>query len=245
MIKNLFYESLIEASTIDYDEYTKKMNLPFTNSKPDVVFDLTLRNILNKSSDYKIELIPVHITSREFYLFYDKLNTKNLYFIMNFNSYKNSYYPRYSKELNKKFNSDIINEPYLFSSDELGINDNFNEKVINDIFKNYNGNLKDINNYCVVTYYFKKNNQLSHLKNYLFDRYSYTYLIEDWLNDDDLKPLNIVPNINGYGQNDIQDKSKYNLDLKPSSIEILKKKGIIKKHDLPINEEDNKKEEKK
>ena len=162
---------------------------------------------------------------------------------MNFNSYKNSYYPRYSKELNKKFNSNIINEPYLFSSDELGINDNFNEKVINDIFKNYNGDLQDINNYCVVTYYFKKNNQLSHLKNYLFDRYSGIYLIEDWLNDNDLKPLNIIPYV--HGKDTIPDKSKYNLSLKANSIEILKNKGIIAKHDLPINEEDNKKEEKK
>lgn len=242
MIKNILYESLIEASTIDYEEYTKRMDLPFTNSKPDVVFDLTLRNILKKSITYNIELIPVHRTSRKFFLFYDKLDSKNIYSIMNFNSYKNSYYPKYSKELNKKFNSNINNEPYLFSSNELGINDNFNEKVINDIFKNYNGDLQDINNYCVVTYYFKKDNQLSHLKNYLFDKHSNIYIIEDWLNDNDLKPSNIIPDIHGKG--DISNESKYNLSLKASSIEILKNKSIIKKYDLTINEEDNNKEEK-
>lgn len=240
MIKSILYESLTEAATIDYDEYTKNMNLPFKNSKPDVVFDLALRNILKKSINYNIELIPVHITSREFYLCYDKLDTKNIYSIMNFNSYKNSYFPKYSKELNKKFNSDIINAPYLFDEEELGINYNFNEKMIMEILKNYSGDLNDINHYCVVTYYFNKSNQLSHLKNYLFDRNSDTFLIENWLDDNELKPSSIIANM--YEENYITNKLEPKLSLKASSIKRLRNKNIMEHTDLKLKKSDDKKE---
>ena len=98
-IKQIVYDSTIEAISEDYYETISKLDLPFNNNKPNLTFDLLSRNIRDKIND-NINLIPVKRSSREFYIIYDK-KEKYIYSIMNYNSFKSNNLPIYLKALLK------------------------------------------------------------------------------------------------------------------------------------------------
>ena len=136
-IKQIVYDSITEAISEDYYELTSKLDLPFNNNKPNLIFDLSSRNIRDKIND-NINLIPVKRSSREFYIIYNK-KEKCIYSIMNYNSFKNNL-PMYLKALLKKYNSDISLQKELFEFNEP--NEKYN-LIINKIFKNVDNEIKN------------------------------------------------------------------------------------------------------
>ena len=220
-IKQIVYDSITEAISEDYYELTSKLDLPFNNNKPNLIFDLSSRNIRDKIND-NINLIPVKRSSREFYIIYNK-KEKCIYSIMNYNSFKNNL-PMYLKALLKKYNSDISLQKELFEFNEP--NEKYN-LIINKIFKNVDNEIKNnIDRYCIIVYHIKKDNLIL-LKNYILDKNLHEYKIENWLTDDTIKPNLII--LDNNVANLYNDNKETKLKLKKKSENILIEKGIINK----------------
>ena len=217
-IKQIVYDSTIEAISEDYYETTSKLDLPFNNNKPNLIFDLLSRNIRDKADD-NIKLIPVKRSSREFYIIYNK-KEKYIYSIMNYNSFKNNL-PKYSEALLKKYNVNISLQKELFEFNEPNIKYNL---IVNEILKNVDNEIRNnIDRYCIVVYHVKRDNLIL-LKNYILDKNLDEYKIENWLTDDTIKPNPIILD------NNLENYSKETkLKLKKKSENILIEKGIINK----------------
>ncbi len=231
-IKQIVYDSTIEAISEDYYETISKLDLPFNNNKPNLTFDLLSRNIRDKIND-NINLIPVKRSSREFYIIYDK-KEKYIYSIMNYNSFKNNL-PKYSKALLKEYNSDISLQKELFEFNEPNTKYNL---IVNKIFKNVDNEIRNnIDRYCIIVYHIKKDNLIL-LENRILDKNLYEYKIENWLTDDTIKPNPIIlDNI----ENIYNDNKETKLKLKKKSENRLIEKGIINKPVISKNNiKDNK-----
>ena len=217
-IKQIVYDAIIEAILEDYYELTSKLDLPFNNNKPNLIFDLFSRNIRDKIND-NINLIPVKRSSREFYIIYNK-KEKCIYSIMNYNSFKSNNLPMYLKALLKKYNSDISLQKELFEFNEPNIK---YDLIVNKIFKNVDNEIRNnIDRYCIIVYHIKKDNLIL-LKNYILDKNLDEYKIENWLTDDTIKPNPII--LDNNIKNTYNDNIK--LKLKKKSENILIEKGII------------------
>ena len=231
-IKQIVYDSTIEAISEDYYETISKLDLPFNNNKPNLTFDLLSRNIRDKIND-NINLIPVKRSSREFYIIYDK-KEKYIYSIMNYNSFKNNL-PKYSKALLKEYNSDISLQKELFEFNEPNTKYNL---IVNKIFKNVDNEIRNnIDRYCIIVCHIKKDNLIL-LENRILDKNLYEYKIENWLTDDTIKPNPIIlDNI----ENIYNDNKETKLKLKKKSENRLIEKGIINKPVISKNNiKDNK-----
>lgn len=216
-IKQIVYDSTIEAISEDYYETTSKLDLPFNNNKPNLIFDLLSRNIRDKADD-NIKLIPVKRSSREFYIIYNK-KEKYIYSIMNYNSFKNNL-PKYSEALLKKYNVNISLQKELFEFNEPNIKYNL---IVNEILKNVDNEIRNnIDRYCIVVYHVKRDNLIL-LKNYILDKNLDEYKIENWLTDDTIKPNPII--LDNNIKNIYNDNTR--LKLKKKSENILIEKGII------------------
>lgn len=217
-IKQIVYDSTIEAISEDYYETISKLDLPFNNNKPNLTFDLLSRNIRDKIND-NINLIPVKRSSREFYIIYDK-KEKYIYSIMNYNSFKSNNLPIYLKALLKKYNSDISLQKELFEFNEPNIK---YDLIVNNIFKNVDNEIRNnIDRYCIIVYHIKKDNLIL-LENHILDKNLYEYKIENWLTDDTIKPNPII--LDNNIKNTYNDNIR--LKLKKKSENILIEKGII------------------
>ena len=216
-IKQIVYDSTIEAISEDYYETTSKLDLPFNNNKPNLIFDLLSRNIRDKADD-NIKLIPVKRSSREFYIIYNK-KEKYIYSIMNYNSFKSNNLPMYLKALSKEYNSDISLQKELFEFNEPNIK---YDLIVNKIFKNVDNEIKNnIDRYCIIVYHIKRDNLIL-LENHILDKNLDEYKIENWLTDDTIKPNPIILD------NNLENYSKETkLKLKKKSENILIEKGII------------------
>lgn len=231
-IKQIVYDAIIEAILEDYYELTSKLDLPFNNNKPNLIFDLFSRNIRDKIND-NINLIPVKRSSREFYIIYNK-KEKCIYSIMNYNSFKSNNLPMYLKALLKKYNSDISLQKELFEFNEPNIK---YDLIVNKIFKNVDNEIRNnIDRYCIIVYHIKKDNLIL-LKNYILDKNLDEYKIENWLTDDTIKPNPII--LDNNVENIYNDNTR--LKLKKKSENRLIEKGIINKAAISKNNiKDNK-----
>lgn len=231
MINQIIYDAIIEAISEDYYELTSKLDLPFNNNKPNLIFDLSSRNIRDKIND-NINLIPVKRSSREFYIIYNK-KEKCIYSIMNYNSFKNNL-PKYSEALLKKYNSDISLQKELFEFNEPNIKYNL---IVNNIFKNVDNEIRNnIDRYCIIVYHIKKDNLIL-LENHILDKNLDEYKIENWLTDDTIKPNPII--LDNNVENIYNDNTR--LKLKKKSENRLIEKGIINKPAISKNNiKDNK-----
>ncbi len=225
-IKQIVYDAIIEAILEDYYELTSKLDLPFNNNKPNLIFDLFSRNIRDKIND-NINLIPVKRSSREFYIIYNKKG-KCIYSIMNYNSFKSNNLPMYLKALLKKYNSDISLQKELFEFNEPNIK---YDLIVNKIFKNVDNEIRNnIDRYCIIVYHIKKDNLIL-LKNYILDKNLDEYKIENWLTDDTIKPNPII--LDNNVENIYNDNTR--LKLKKKSENRLIEKGIINKPAISKN----------